>query len=103
ATAAPGGATCGWTTGPLSCIVTGLSNGTPYKFTVTATNAIGTGPASDSSAAVVPAVPPPAPAIAYAPDTLLLVAGTPLSPLSPDTTGSGPIDSFKVSPTLPSG
>jgi hypothetical protein len=38
-----------------SATVTGLTNGTPYTFTVSATNAIGTGPASSASAPVTPA------------------------------------------------
>ena len=41
-TASPGGATCVTTT--LSCTIAGLNVGTNHTFTVTATNAVGTGP-----------------------------------------------------------
>ena len=37
-----------------TCVITGLTNGTAYTFTVTATNSLGVGPASLASAAVTP-------------------------------------------------
>ncbi len=53
-TSSPGDRTCSWSTGALSCVVTGLTNGTSYTFTVRATNAAGTGSATDASSAVTP-------------------------------------------------
>jgi hypothetical protein len=63
ATSYPGGLT-GTVTGSTSPIsVSGLTNGTAYAFRVTATNAVGTGPASAWSRCVTPATPPFAPKI----------------------------------------
>jgi hypothetical protein len=48
------------TTG-LSHVITGLTNGTAYTFTVTATNSVGTGSASSASNSVTPSTVPGAP------------------------------------------
>ncbi|MDE2188533.1 MAG: peptidoglycan-binding protein [Patescibacteria group bacterium] len=54
-TSSPGGITATGSASPIT--VTGLSNGTSYTFTVTATNQSGVGPVSSASNAVTPTAP----------------------------------------------
>ena len=62
ATASPGGATC--VTSTNACVVTGLSNGISYTFSVVARNAIGVSPSSVSTDPVAPVSSAMAPVIA---------------------------------------
>jgi outer membrane protein OmpA-like peptidoglycan-associated protein len=48
-----GGQSC--TTATLTCVVSGLTNGTAYTFTVVSTNSIGSSSSSSASASVTPA------------------------------------------------
>ena len=78
--------------------VTGLTNGTAYTFTVTATNAIGTGPASAASNAVTPS-PPTAPG---APTGVTATAGNGSASVSwtAPSNGGSAITSYTVTPYI---
>ncbi|HEY5115468.1 MAG TPA: fibronectin type III domain-containing protein, partial [Nakamurella sp.] len=79
-----------------STTVTGLTNGTAYTFTVTATNAIGTGPASALSNSVTPS----GPTAPGAPTGVTAVAGNASATVSwtAPANGGSPITSYTVTP-----
>ena len=90
-TSNPGNFTATGTSSPIT--VSGLTNGTAYTFTVTATNAIGTSAASTPSNAVTPATTPSAPTAvtATAGDGSASVAFT-----APASNGGAAITSYTV-------
>jgi hypothetical protein len=81
-----------------SASVTGLTNGTAYTFTVTATNSVGSGPASSPSSAVTPTA-PTAPA---APGNVTGTAGNQSATVSwtAPANGGSAITSYTVTPYL---
>jgi hypothetical protein len=78
--------------------VTGLTNGKSYKFTVKATNGIGTGPASSHSNSVRPATLPGAPTIETVTAGTAEVTVKFELPVSDD--GGDPITSYAVTPYI---
>ncbi len=78
-TASPGGASATSAGNSTTATVGGLTGGTPYTFTVAATNAVGTGPASLASASVTPTGPPPPDPFVKAVGTHLELEGQPFT------------------------
>jgi len=92
-TSNPGSITATGASSPIT--VTGLTNGTAYTFTVTATNAIGTGPPSAQSNSVTPA---PVTGTPGAPTGVTAVAGNAQATVSftAPSNGGSPITSYTV-------
>ena len=79
---------------PVTCTVTGLTNGDSYTFTVTAAFVTGTSAASTASAAVIPVGAPAAPALPAA--TLAAGSTVVLSWSAPASTGGSAITGYTV-------
>jgi hypothetical protein len=90
-TSDPDGAMC-TTAGETSCTVGNLTNGTTYTFTVRASNANGTGAASDASSPVTPSM-SPTPTLSALP-TFLVTTAVHLSWTS--AAGTAPVASYDV-------
>lgn len=93
-TASPGGQTCTVNAPAVSCTVTGLTNGTNYTFSVTATSSAGTSSPSSASLSVQPyAVAPDAPTnvVAAAGEGQATITWT-----APASDGGSPIDGYIV-------
>ncbi|MCX6720204.1 MAG: fibronectin type III domain-containing protein [Candidatus Staskawiczbacteria bacterium] len=90
-TSSPGGITGNGSASPIT--VTGLTNGTTYTFKVNATNSVGTGVASDSSASVMPVtIPDPPTSISATPGNAQVI----LSWTAPTNTGGLPITDYII-------
>jgi fibronectin type 3 domain-containing protein len=92
ATASPGGATC-TTGGATTCTITGLTNGTSYSISVTATNAAGTGPGSNVLTATPRTVPGAPQNLTAAPHKS---KGVNLAWSAPSTNGGSAITGYKI-------
>ena len=84
--------TCTWTSGPLECTISGLTNGTSYDVTVVATNAAGSSTASNATAET-PATVPTAPTITLVDRVLGTISVTWSAPSS---TGGADITDYTV-------
>lgn len=89
-TSSPGNKKC-TTTGALTCVVTGLTNGVAYRFTATAKNSRGTSASSAPSPQVTPASRPSPPRSVTVVGGNARIAASWLAPLDD---GGAPIESY---------
>lgn len=91
--ASPSGRTCVTSGTARSCTVTGLVNRTAYRFTVRASNPVGTGPASTPSGWIVAGTPTQLRSLAV---TYPWVGAARMTWTSPAYVGSGPVTTYQI-------
>jgi uncharacterized repeat protein (TIGR02543 family) len=96
-TSSPGGFTCN--TATTSCTVSGLTNGTAYRFRVFATNSAGDSPDSSPSSSVTPSVPPTVPGAPTGVSGTVANASSVVSWTAPGSNGGSAITSYTVTST----
>ena len=92
----PTGLSLSSSNGAISGTPTAISSTTNY--TITASNSGGS-----DTAVVTITVSEPLPVIAYNPNSFTLSVGTAMTSVSPTLYGSGTVDSYSISPSLPAG
>ena len=92
----PNGLSLSSTNGAISGTPTAISSTTNY--TITASNSGGS-----DTATVTITVSEPLPVIAYNPNSFTLSVGTAMTSVSPTLYGTGTVDSYSISPSLPAG
>ena len=92
----PTGLSLSSSNGAISGTPTAISSTTNY--TITATNSAG-----NDTATVTITVSEPLPVIAYSPNSFTLSVGTAMTSVSPTLYGTGTVDSYSISPSLPAG
>jgi uncharacterized repeat protein (TIGR02543 family) len=88
------GTPCQASSSATSCVVTGLTNGTPYTFKATANNGLFTSSASAASSAVIPATVPDAPTAVSA--SVTTAGAATVSFTAPSNNGGIPLTGFTV-------
>ncbi len=95
--ALPAGLSFNTTTGAITGTPTAVTAATTY--TITASNAGGSGTATEK----ITIVNPPPPVISYSPSTNIYMVGTAIPTLTPTNTGGAATGGYSISPGLPAG